>query len=423
MSLEVVLLILEKLDLHELANIAETNRIFSRLAADVFRRKFSKKTIKIVSSSSIGSMMHIFNKNDNVEIQDYETVPKVLRYFGHLITSLKVEYYFVFDSEIENINRIINLYCSDTLMDFDVHSGHEDFFDEMTKPFKAVKSVSVRGRYNSLGSKTLKLNELYPEMINLTLKNIKVFDSSWINLNFPHLKYLCVDVSQNTDPRMAANYLSEADVDRFIKNNQQIESVRLGSITQNLLKMVAKDLPNLINLELECYDEWNSNFEHRVIRFDNVKRFTMEGGSHSVPENIAFTQLEEFQTDGFPKECTRWIDLIENNKSLRKVHVYERYIKNSEFQRLAQAHSNLIEISLMCGKDVQDETIAMFIKKSKQLTKMHLGKYVVPNSGFSVDQRSLNSTSKVLHEKFGDEWIIYEHNLDIFFERKIYLID
>lgn len=422
MNVDCLLLIFDKLDLPALANVAETNKDFSHLAAFVFQRRYSNKTIKIMGSFSIGSMKHIYYTNDTLEIQDNETVPKMLRHFGHLITSLKVEFYFVFDSEIKNINRNINRYCSDSLVNLDVHSGHEDFFDDMIKPFNAVQSVSVRGRFNSLGSKTLNLNELYPAMINLSLKNIKVFDFSWINLNFPHLKHLCVDVSQNTDPRMAANYLSEANVDQLIKNNQQIESIRLGSITQNLLKMVTEDLPNLKNLELESYDEWNSNFEHREIRFDNVKRFVMERGSHSVPETIAFSQLEEFQTDGFPNECTRWIELIENNKSLRKVYVLERYIKNSEFQRLAAAKLHLIEISLRCAKDVEDNTIATFIENSKNLTKMHLRKFIVPNSGLA-DRKSLKSTSINLRTKFGGEWTIRERDYDIFFERKIYKMD
>lgn len=419
LNLDCILLIIEKLELLELTNISETNKNFSYLAADVFRRKYSRKTIKIMGSFSIGSTKHIFYKNDEIEIQDHEIVPKVLRNFGHLIKSLRVDYIILFESEIKNINRYINFYCSNALINFDVHSGHDDFFDNMIKPFGRVTNVSVSGRFNSLGSKSLKLNELYPAMINLTMKNIKVIDSSWINLNFPHLNYLCVDVSQNTDPRNAANYLSEADVVQLIRSNQQIERIRLGSITQNLLQMLAKYLPKLEHLELESYDEWNSyNFEHRKIRFDNVKRFEMESGSHSVPENITFNQLEEFKTDGCPNDCTRWIGLIENNKSLRKIHVYERYIRNSELLRLAQANLEMIEISLWCGRDVEDETIAMFIENSKQLMKMHLVKFTVPNSGL-VHLTSLKYTANTLRKKFGDTWIIRDFDSDVFLERYI----
>lgn len=420
LNMDCILLIIEKLELPALTSIAETNKNFSYLAADAFRRKYSRKTIKIMGSFSIGSTKHIFYKNDEIEILDHEIVPKVLRNFGHLINSLRVDYTFLFESEIKNINQHINFYCSNTLINLDVHSGHEDFFDNMTRPFDRVTNVLVSGRFNSLGSKTLKLNELYPAIVNLTMKNIKVIDSSWVNLNFPHLKYICVDVSQNTDPRNAANYLSEADVDQLIKSNPQIESIRLGSITQNLLQMLANDLPKLEHLELESYDEWNSyNFEHREVRFDNVKRFEMESGSHSVPENITFNQLEEFKTDGFPDDCTRWIDLIKNTKSLRKVHVYERYIRNSELQRLAKANLQLIEISLWCGRDVEDETIVMFIKNSKQLMKLHLVKFTAPNSGL-VHLTSLRHTANTLRQKFGDTWIIRDFDSDIFLERNIY---
>lgn len=412
------LLVLNHLKLPELATMAETSKYFLSLAVGVFKRKYSRKSIKIMGSFAIGSVKHIHYNDDSIELQDYETIPKVLRYFGHLIRRLQVEYYVVFDKEIKNINRNINLYCSDSLIEFDVHSGHEDFFDDMTKPFKNVKLLTIRGRFNSLDSKTLKMNELYPAMKRLILINVKVFNFDWIYLRHSNLEYLCVDVNQNADENMAAKYLSEGDVDTMIKSNPQIRTLRLGSITQNLLKLISKDLPALENLELEDYDEWNSNFEHRNILLPNVKFFKMERGSHSIPDNIAFPCLEVFESDGFPDYCTRWINFIENNKNLRKVRVYQHHIRNSELLRFARANLKLEEIALMCANNVEDGTIIKFMENSKNLRKIYLNKYIMPNTG-SADNRSLSSTAENLRKQFSTEWMVHETPFQIFLERNV----
>lgn len=396
--------------------MAESNKYFSLLASGIFKRKFSKKVIKIMGSSAIGSVKHIYYNDDTIELQDYETIPKVLRHFGHLISRLKLEHSFVFDSKIKHINRYINLYC-DSMVDFDVHSANEDFFHEMTKSFERVENLVIRGRFKSLDSKTLNLNELYPAMKRLSLRNVKVFDFSWTHLQHTNLEYLSVDVSQNVDAKMAAKYLSEADAHIIIKNNPEIRSITLGSITQNLLKLVARDLQRLEQLALEEYDEWNPNFEHRNIFFSNVKRFTMKSGSHSVPENLKFASLEEFEADGFPKYCTRWIDFIINTTSLRKVRVDARHIKNSELLRLARANLKLSEISLMCANDVSDDTIINLIKNSKNLRRVHLKKFLLPNTDFA-DTRSLNShTVKILVQGLNREWLVHETDYEIILER------
>lgn len=99
------LLIFEKLSVTDLCSLSETSEYFSKIVAEVMRRKCAKKMVifdtlsssSLPSSSSSSSSSSSFSHsdvsketNESIEIKNVETVVKFLTKFGRNIRNLKI---------------------------------------------------------------------------------------------------------------------------------------------------------------------------------------------------------------------------------------------------------------------------------------------------------------------------------------------
>lgn len=350
--------------------MAETNRHFSNLAADVLRRRFNNKLIVFSISTSNDEQANQVSDTDGIiKIQNLETMLKTLKYFGDFISKLEIIYESVdpLESRAHQIYQFTNVYCSETLAQLHLANAPKGFFDEFRKPFKRLENVSLSGDFDKLSNEKNNLSEMFPAMRSLTLSTLSILNSNWIDqvyMNLEHLNLLVYNSNGNAPGR-----LTKSKIERLLQNNYQIRSLALEDASPELLRIVARKLPNLEKLELKLFEAFDDEDE---IHFKHLKCLNTKLSSHSVPTIIDLENLEELETDAFPGGCQRWMEFVEENKHLKKLTVDHYYINDSEILRLAQANSNLTEMSLWCENDVKSENLMKLIENNQHLRKMHL---------------------------------------------------
>lgn len=401
-------LILKECDLASLISLSQTNMQFSFMVKDILRQKFAKKLIIFSVPQFNGKIeLHIHEDSDYIKVQHLHTILKILKHFGHLIRNLKIQHSTLPNKKISSVYKFVNLYCSDTLRQLHMTNSLGKFFDQFSKPFRSVENLTLHGIFDKLSSSQLTFVEVFPAISLLSLDMIQVKDMSWIDCTFSHLEHLDVFIWGNTG---TLEGFPESATERLIRSNPQIRSLMLRNATPKLLKLVAIELHELESLELRSYN--GSNFENHELIFNTVKVFKTQHGLESVPKNITFNKLEEFQTDGFPKRCSKWIELVEKNKSLKKLRVIQRYLDNEDVFKLAMANLNLTEISAAFDQEVIDESIIKLVENSKNLRKIKLISF-----GAELNKSNEISLEEVLQKSFGSEWHINEKTNDIVFER------
>lgn len=402
LNLDCQLMIFEKLSFSGLISMMETNKYFSQLATDVFRRKFSGTRIQF--QAPLLDTTVTYNQTEGpIKLKDFDTISKVFKYFGPLIKSLKAKY-LTSDMEIQTtINQLINTQCSDTLKQFDIISYKNNFFDDFSKPFKGVENVSVRGLFARFGGEDFCFSTLFPNMQRLTLQLAKGQNMSWFDREFKHLTHVNIDFCYYDAP----GCFDEEILEKFVNKNPQIQSLRISYLSRKLLKYIAKRLNSLETLQVEYYDDDDDttlqNDDRDEIYFENLKNLTMKRGDQSMPRNIFFQNLVELRTDANPRKCTRWIEFIETNKNLKKLVVFGRFLKKEEIVRMAAAKLNLVEVTMRCKKDMDYQTIVTFIEKSNQLRKLTL-KF----NKESMPRESFDTITKLMQKNLSVQWRMTE---------------
>lgn len=370
MNTDCHLLILEQLDIDSLIAIGHANRHFSNLAAAVLRRRFNNKFIVFSISTSPDEQANQVSDTDGIiKIQNLGTMLKTLKYFGDFISKLEI----VFDSidplenRVHQIYQFTNVYCSERLAQLHLANAPNGFFDNFRKPFKRLENVSLSGDFDKLSNENKNLSEIFIALRSLTLNTYSILDSNWIEQVYPHLEYLNLLVYKSNGN--APGRLTKSKIERLLENNKQIRILALEDASPELLRIVAKNLPNLEKLELKLFEAFDDEDE---IHFKHLKFLNTKLSSHSVPTIIDLENLEELETDAFPGGCQRWMEFVEEHEHLKRLTVDHYYINDSEILRLAQANSNLTEMSLWCENDVKSKNLIKLIENNQHLRKMHL---------------------------------------------------
>lgn len=139
------LIILDKLGVRALVSMAESNTRFLHLAKEIFRCKYSKRTFKITNTFET-DQDEVYETSTIVRIVHFEMAQKILKYFGHLIENLDVTYWLTRDKgkKSNEISELINLYCSESLIDLVVFKDLRlKFFENMERPFKKVENLKL----------------------------------------------------------------------------------------------------------------------------------------------------------------------------------------------------------------------------------------------------------------------------------------
>lgn len=413
LNVDVQLSILEILELPQLILLADTNKQLSSLAANVFRRKYSKKVIEIFNpfypfnggDTPINST-NVIISDEFVKITHFGATLKILRNFGHEIIALELRINLSSnDVKIANalakINTYISMYCADTLIELDISSYQKNFFRKISKPLKRVESVVMNGRFDHFDSDTVTFEDLFPAMQRLFLLNIETADGSFIGRHYPNLRELTC--AMRTDD----THIRQEHVQALLKKNRQIRSLRVSGYTRLFLKNVSETLPHLECLVIEDYNDDSSLDDTMPIVFENVKNLTIFSSEvKAMPNNIRFPNLIELNVNTYLRGSFNRIEIIrsffQNSTGFKILRIWNDFnsgifVSNDQLERLSEEPlPNLEEAYLKLDDDVTDQTIVRFLEINNTIKKFHLFR--------NFPQNSFKSLAEFIRKKYNSKW-------------------
>lgn len=372
------LLVLENLDIETLIRVSILKRSYQQLALRIFRQRYKFERVVI----------DLFDQNVTMESNTLhmgsELGEYTLRGFSKLIENLQIRSNSTPPSEMVNkFGNLINEYCSETLIDFDINLENKDFLNVMKKPFKRVKNLQILKMNFDESSMNLELDELFPELwsLNLTLGN--ELNNAAIDREFVNL----INLSVNSE--MSFN------LSRIFKKNPQIRKLTLRQLTSTaIFETVNRLLPHLESLYIvlepptrnfESNEEQNEenglnwspielNSDFPIVYFENVKELLID--DYRIEPKFDFKQLKSLTLilDEFGKINAiknDWVDFIAKNSELKKIVISNVYFTDAQLQNLLNLH-NLIEVWIQCDADIITQTIVDFVGNNEQLYEFTL---------------------------------------------------
>lgn len=396
---DVLYLILNHLDINDLVSFAETNEHYFPLAVTVFKHKYSRKIVEIFPRA-----LHSFHDNgERLYIHDIQLFKKVLQQFGRVISKMKVNYPEMGANLLKNrdlvasifdsYSKSISSYCSDSLVHLILIDFNGYFIKQMIRPFKNVEFVEISGDFETLNSSTLRFNEIFPKIKNLSMPATSIGDIDCIDVHFPHL----IEVNVDFVNPYGRNIIFERTIDKLLQKNPQLQILKIRQVNVSFLKAAISALPNLKHLRIEKSPLFDDFFDFGPeITFKHLKKLELLFVIQYFPRNITFEQLEELHVHISAKlgiGC--WIDFMENYTHLKKFRISDGCINNNDLQKFTNVDLRC-ELSIQLCSDVEDENVIRFVVKNPKVIKFHFKFYT-----FSKVKLEL------LERKFDNKWIIF----------------
>lgn len=388
----------------------------------VFKRLCERRTVYIEELHDQSCIL-LLDTATMIYIRGFPIISRFLRTFGHLISDLQIVMSLNDNHSGKNnipaIFQLVNAHCSESLTTFSFYSSNiiNISFEEFKTPFKQVKGVLLKGSFESLRSSNLSFKDIFPKMQILTINRFfKLIDQSSLETNFPHLVTLDARVwTENSN----ANGTFDADrYEKLIRNNPQIREIIITDATRSVLKSVADGLHHLEYLNIINYKEDENDNDPTAIHFEHLKTLIMNRENRvSSPVRLTFDQLEVFSTGTYSTFCTRWLDLVDTQKTLKVLKV-ERDLTLAEFAHLAEnADLSLVEVQINCPSTNFNE--GEFTPKMDHLVRMinnsqHLQKLIL-----RIGYENIKSVLDSLQDRLSTKWntITTEDEQFIYFER------
>lgn len=352
------MLILEELDFFSFLNMSEANHVSSVLFADVYRRKFGQTLIEVRERFLIDGFVGT-ESNDVIHIEDFDLAAKVILRFGPLITKLKISYWTNTNGQITNILKLANQHCTE-VRELQLRTVENDVLNELKQPFANVDVALFRGILGKPFNKSL--NELFPNVRNLSVIHMDAIGRENILQKFSHLEHLSVSTVKTIG-------INESDVQEMIKLNPQIRSLSHYYSTLGFLKFISENMPDLSDLVI-LWTHFSSEMQYDV-HFKSVKRLNVTTESDDLPQSLTVDQLQELSVDWrYGPSSDSWISFITRHSNLTKL-IIEQEINDQQLSRLIGKLPNLIEASFLLSEDTSPVTMGNFVE-SCQLQTLRL---------------------------------------------------
>lgn len=366
------ILVLENLQMDNLYSLSKTNKYFSNFVDDILRQKYLKKMVIFRSLFAYStSPTFDFDETDKgVEVRYAKTAIKMLKKFGHSIRNLKIQNIvrneFHAQIDIKEVYNLIEEHCSETLSELHLEWMKENFFANITIPFKNVKSVSLLGEIGGLGNDQLNFQQMFPSLRRLRLNDVRNQNITTLETEFPHLDHLHVYIQKYDQ----YGYLAESVTMGLIRNNPHIRSIVLINSGANMLHFVSNELLNLEKLTISNYKQTSPHTFQ--FHFEHVKSFKIDNcHDQNMPSNITFgDKLEEFELEACKD---KHIDFIIRNRNLKKIHIDASFgLENNDIQLLASANLNVVDMYITSEWGVEGKNLIDLVENCKQLKQLHV---------------------------------------------------
>ncbi|XP_055304947.1 uncharacterized protein LOC129569808 [Sitodiplosis mosellana] len=334
-------LIFGHLMLQDLVNVADTCKRFQPSAKAVFASKCRGKWLML--HPSVHRLEPFESLENFVKVFGMSNCLKLLRHFGHKITKIDIDYFFINTVKQAVLGRYMNEYCADSLIDITIGAS-EEVIANWTKPFINAETVWLWS--SDLGD----LSEWFPKTRRLVLHA----GVQWVQNTFPHLEEL--EIHNGSNKR---NRASVAEMLRLNPHLQQLRLLGLG-YDMTFMESVSAYLQSLTLLDIR-YGSGFLNLDGSSINLKSVKEFNIDlrrvGEMRKIP--FSFGQLDKMQlkvndfkmNDDFGK-------FLKHNPSLSKLVIHSQVYADTQNSRLVgQIKMDIAKVSPSLDVDVEISTI------------------------------------------------------------------
>lgn len=376
--------ILEYTDLKGLLKLSEINRNFSDYAAAAFKTYHANKTRIRIGLGELG--------NIDKYVYQPKVILKTLKLFGPGIKMMDFYCYGMIDDRYTRvINRLINNCSCSSLTDLAMYDCTGHVWEDLTQPFKKVQRFSYYVRSGDMGNDFKPFNELFPNVMFLTMPNFMARDGSHADCTLPKLIQLTL-MRRYQIPEMGSSF------EKVIRKNPQIKIFAAMNLTAPFLKFVGQTLPNIQALQLTLLAKGTDTIE-----FPNVEWFI---GIQVAAENLKLPKLKKLQlrfNDLNRESCIKFIHNHPNIDQFTLMRGSE--LDNQIFADLISNLPNVTEMSINDGNRIWPQNIIDFMGNHVKLRKLDLG-YCTKDA------------NKLFREQLEDKWKIVNYKNCLSFSRK-----
>lgn len=361
---------LEELELCDLVEVVQTKKIFSQLAEDVFKRRYSTKIFDISGGFGVIPKKSVSVTHSHVYIENAEAAISVLCAFGFLIQRLSLNLSYLTVDERNKVGRFIENHMSESLNRVDYYGFDKDVLWVFTKPLKSVEIVNIQGKFKSSSPGTMQLNELFPSLRQLSLSNIDVFDPIVFDIQFPQLERFKISLLRSTAELSPYDSIRnfKLAVTNFLKNNPTIKSLTFKDChSLEFMKMASDYLPNLeeITANFVALDE----FEGEEMQFQNVKKVDFSWTSYNMTGMMLFDKLEDLKLSCLAREC---IEFAKQYKHVTKLDMFGKSFNDQDILAIGDILPNLVELNLGSDGYIEADPLIQMIDTCQHLEKVTL---------------------------------------------------
>ncbi|XP_055304936.1 uncharacterized protein LOC129569797 [Sitodiplosis mosellana] len=334
-------LIFSHLMLQDLVNVADTCKRFQPSAKAVFATKCRGKLVML--HPSVHRLQPFESIENFVKVFGMSNCLKVLRHFGHKITKIDIDYFYIYTVKQAALGRYMNEYCADSLIDIAIAGAPKEVAANWTKPF--INADSIQLLYSDLGD----LSAWFPKTRRLVLHS----GAKWVENTFPHLEQL--DIYDDVSERNRANVVE------LLHRNPHLQQLRLlnHGYDMKFMEGVSAYLQSLTLLDI-CCDNGFFHLNGSSIHLKSVKEFNIGLRLvHAIPKiPFSFDQLENMQleVDDF-KMNDNFGKFLKQNPSLSKLIIHSYVLARAQNSHsVEQIKMKIAEVSPSLDVDVEITT-------------------------------------------------------------------
>lgn len=360
--------------LPKLVEMAETSGEAYERALDIFKQKYVAKQFVVVEF--LPDMVPVYEFGSTVQIQNFELLLKFLKFFGHLVQNFQVIFTKMSENEAKQVSASIQNHCAKSLTQlWMIGNGYE--LEEMQTPFERVENLTLSGKWNAMGSKILKFDQLFPKIRRLQFKyGLAVDDRASIQGTFPqiehfHTEYRVHDVNASQDA-----FPQERVIKSLLASNPTIRSLELNYVSERFLANFHSILPQLESLRME-YISIVDGYKRPKVTFKAVKKLSISNWSEfvnpAIMQTIAFKQLEQFIIGWNDTDVDQWLDFIVKCQTIKKFETFGGFMNDDQLVRFGEGLPHLVDANVYTKSKV--DTIVRFMKNSKKLEFLTLQRF------------------------------------------------
>lgn len=396
LSVECLLMILEKMETYDLIAVAETSEYFSCLAEDVFRRRYSLgNSSKIIDiSGTLKNPKHsISTTPSQIFIENAEMAISVLHHFCNHIHRLSINFFYLTLDQRNRIENVVENACFESVNEVGIFGFNIDVLLNFTKPLTNVETIKMQGKFRSSAVVSMKLNEIFPNVRLLSLSLLDVFDPSIFDIQFPQLEHFDISLIRISVELSPQDFIQNmmTTVRNLLMKNPTIKSLILHDChSMHFVKMASDYLPNLeeISIDFIALDEYRGE----PMRFPSVKKLDFTMQNYGLSELMTFETIEDMKISGLADEC---IALIRGNPNIRKLNIFARTLSDQEILEIGTLLPNLIEFRFASEMKITANPIVQMIQQNTHLERIVLNLFDI-------------ELYKALLQFVSKEWIVAE---------------